>query len=170
MFSFCQENIFQKTILSFYFSLHPARIGLRMSLSLLKKIETITTRLGRCSSQDDRYQLLIAMGRTLPPYPSNLKTENNRVPGCQSILYLSSQVEEERTTFQAHSEALISAGLAALLIEVYQHETPETILAHPPAFLEQTGIAKALSIHRSNGLFMIYKKMREQALNSLLCH
>ena len=133
-----------------------------------KKIFSLKGKFALLPSAEARYLFLIDLGRALPPYPENLKTAEHRVAGCQSTLYLSSQLENGVLVFQADADALISKGLAALMIAVYSGETPETIVKIPPNFLAELGILGALSPSRSNGLAHIHKRMRDDTLKNLL--
>lgn len=114
-----------------------------------------------------RYAYLIELGRKSPPFPTVLQTPSHIVPGCQSILYLHTSFQEGKLVFQAHSEALISAGLAALLVSIYSNSTPEAILLNPPLFLQEIGLFASLSPHRSNGLASIYTRMKQEALKHI---
>lgn len=115
-------------------------------------------------SPEHRYAALIEMGRNLPLYPDELMTPDRKVPGCQSTLYLNVECHDGRLYFQAHADALISAGLAALLIAAYNGEPAETILTTPPDFIQDIGINSSLSMNRSNGLYHIHLKMKQLAL------
>lgn len=115
-----------------------------------------------------RYATLIELGKTLSPLPKELQTTDNLVPGCQSILYLHTSFENGKCFFQATSDALISKGLAALLIAAYSGESPETILKFPPNFIGEIGIGASLSPNRSNGLAQIHLKMKRDALKFFL--
>ncbi len=117
---------------------------------------------------DEKYSYLIELGRALPPYPAPLRTPNRIVPGCQSTLYLATRLEDGKLFFEASSDALISQGLAALLIQMYSALPPEEILLNPPAFLHELGIFASLSPHRSNGLASIYTRMKQDALKFLV--
>lgn len=121
-----------------------------------------------CSSSQKKYEKIIELGRALPPYSDSLKTEDRLVRGCQSQMYLETSLTEGKIHFQCYSEALISAGLAALLIAAYQDEPPEAILSYPPDFLETIGIHAALSPSRSNGLASLFLRMKQSALNFLV--
>lgn len=116
-------------------------------------------------TSEERYLRIIDLGRALPPYPDGLKKPDLQVQGCQSLLYLSSTFFEGRLFFQAHADALISAGLAAVLISVYGNEAPEDILRTPPLFLKELGILGSLSPSRSNGLANIHLRMKRDALS-----
>jgi len=130
-------------------------------LSVKKKFQSLST-------PDEKYAYLIELGRALPPYPTQLRTPDRIVPGCQSTLYLSSHLENGKLFFQSNSDALISQGLAALLIQVYSNLPPQALLLNPPAFLHELGIFASLSPHRSNGLASIYARMKQEALKYLL--
>ncbi len=133
-----------------------------------KKQQKLLDLFSSCSTPDARYQKIIELGRALPPYPPELMTPERIVSGCQSIVYLASTLHEGRVQFQVRSEALISAGLAALLLAVYNDETPEIILKCPPAFLDKLGIPASLTPGRSNGLSSMYLRMKQEALKYLL--
>lgn len=136
--------------------------------SCLEKQQKLSALFASYATPDARYQKIIELGRTLPPYPPHLMTPDHIVSGCQSIVYLASTLENGRIQFQIHSEALISAGLAALLLAIYNDETPEAVLKCPPAFLDQLGIHASLTPGRSNGLSSMYLRMKQEALKYLL--
>ncbi len=119
-------------------------------------------------SAEDRYKALIDLGRSLPTLPPALKVPENLVSGCQSNLYLAARFIDGLVFFEAGSDALISAGLAALLINVYSGEPPETILKQPPDYVRDLGIAASLSANRSNGLAHIHLRMKKEALKFLV--
>lgn len=119
-------------------------------------------------SVEARYQELMEMGKNLPPFPHELKTSDHIVQGCQSILYLTLKFEGGKCFFEADADALISKGLAALLIAVYSGESPETILKCPPDFIGELGIGASLSPMRSNGLAQIYLRMKQEALKTFI--
>ena len=129
--------------------------------SCLHKQDEIKKIFAACSSPESRYEKIIELGRQLPPLHSSARIPDNLVPGCQSIMYLESILKDGKIYFNADSEALISKGLAALLIKAYSGETPETILKCPPTFLTDIGIS--LSPARSNGLASLFLKMQQQA-------
>jgi cysteine desulfuration protein SufE len=121
-----------------------------------------------CFTAAQKYEKIIELGRQLTPYPLELKTPDRLVKGCQSAMYLHVEMIDNKLFFQAHSEALISAGLAALLLKVYHGEPPEAILGCPPQFLEDLGIYGALSPGRANGLASLFQRMKQEALNFLM--
>jgi len=83
-------------------------------------------------------------------------------------MYLSAKLENGQIIFEADSDALISRGLAVILLLVYSGETAEAILKCPPTFLDELGIAGSLTPGRANGLFSLHLKMKQEALRLLL--
>ena len=116
---------------------------------------------------DLRYEKIIALGKSLPPLDLVYKTPENLVYGCQSQMYLYASHEDGKLFFKSDSDALISKGMACLLIKIYNGESPETVLTCPPLVLEETGILKSLSPTRANGLQSLYLKMKQYALKFL---
>jgi cysteine desulfuration protein SufE len=138
-----------------------------MEESFQKKCEEIKKTFAPLTTEE-RYQTLIEMGRSLPPFPEELKTQDRIVFGCQSTLYLNTTSQDGKLFFQAHTDALISAGLAALLITVYSNEPAEVILKCPPTFISELGISATLSPSRSNGLSHIHLRLKQEALRFLM--
>jgi cysteine desulfuration protein SufE len=121
-----------------------------------------------CADPQVKYEKIIELGRALPPYPKELMTPCRVVKGCQSTMYLHTSLVGTTVHFQVHSDALISAGLAALLLAVYNDESAATILRCPPDFLEELNIHSSLSPSRSNGLSSLFLRMKQEALQFLL--
>ena len=115
-------------------------------------------------SAEEKYQVLMDLGRRQVPLAPEDKTDENRVHGCQSITYLKATVENGKSYFQTESDALISAGLGQILTMVYSGEAPEVVLKCPPTYLEELGIHASLSPGRANGLASIFTKMKQEAL------
>jgi cysteine desulfuration protein SufE len=136
--------------------------------SCLEKQEKIKKSFSNCSTPNETYQQLIELGRTLPLFPEEWKKEENLVSGCQSRVYLHTELSEGKILFHAEAEALISAGLVALLIAVYSGEPPEAILSCPPDFLKDLGLHAALTPGRSHGLASIHLRMKQEALKKCL--
>jgi len=136
--------------------------------SCLDKQNQIKEIFQACPSEQARYAKIIDLGKSLPTYPEAWKEPSHFVPGCQSQMYLHADLKEGKVYFQATSDALISAGLAAILILAYDGESPETILKVPPTYLEDLGISASLTPSRANGLYSIHLKMKQEALRLLL--
>ncbi len=110
-------------------------------------------------SPSERVDFLIALGRALPSAP-DIRTEANRISGCQSELYLETRVIEGRLFFRASSDALVSLGLAALLIEIFNGKTADEILSlRPPFHL----ITSNISPSRSNGFASLLQRIQRES-------
>ncbi len=136
--------------------------------SCLKKQQQIKELFTSCANEEARYEKIIELGRAHPPLDEAYKIPENIVKGCQSTVYLRSHMEDDTVKFEAESDALISAGLAMILIKVYSGETPEAILKCPPDYLEELGISASLTPSRANGLYSIHLRMKQDALKLLL--
>ncbi len=135
--------------------------------TLLSKEEKIKKHFSLCKTPEEMYQALIALGKKLPPFPQK-KTPDQQVTGCQSIVFIGSHYEKGVIDFFGESNALITAGLVYLLVDLYSGESPETIIQHSPSFLETLGIPSALTPSRANGLYQIHTHMQREALRQCL--
>ncbi|MEJ2137925.1 MAG: SufE family protein [Gammaproteobacteria bacterium] len=111
----------------------------------------------------DRYQYLIDLGRKLPEFPADWKTEENRLHGCQSQVWLKVFPAGDRLTFQAISDSAIVSGLIAVVLRVYSDRTPAEILDTQPDFIDAIGLHQHLSPTRSNGLRAMINAIRDHA-------
>jgi len=111
----------------------------------------------------DRYQYLIDLGRRLPPFPEELRTEENRIRGCQSQVWFVAEKKDGRLYFQAISDAAIVSGLIAVLLRLYSGRQPQDILDTPPDFVEALQLQSHLSPTRSNGLNSMLQAIRRFA-------
>jgi cysteine desulfuration protein SufE len=114
----------------------------------------------------DRYQFIIELGRTLPPFPAAWMNDAHRVPGCQSQVWLESVDDHGKLFFAGASDAAIVSGLVALLLRVYSGRTPQEIAAADPKFLSDMGLVQALSTNRGNGVMSMALAIRQQAANT----
>ena len=115
----------------------------------------------------ERYQYLIDLGRKLPPFSEELKTEEHKVHGCQSQVWLVAEGDANRLDLRAISDSAIVSGLIALLLRVYSGRTAREIIDTEPRFVEAIGLAKHLSPTRSNGLASMLKTVKEHARHVL---
>lgn len=111
----------------------------------------------------ERYQYLIDLGRKLPPFPDEARTDAWKVSGCQSQVWLLPSGDAARLDFQAISDSSIVSGLIALLLRVYSGRSADEILATEPRFIDSIGLARHLSPTRSNGLAAMLQKIRDYA-------
>ncbi len=136
--------------------------------SCLKKQNQVKALFSKCTSEEEKYQKIIELGRLQSQLDSTFKNSANLVAGCQSQVYLISKLNNGIVIFEAEADALISAGLAKILIDAYSGESPEVILKCPPRYLEDLGLSSSLSPSRANGLYSIHLRMKQDALKLLL--
>lgn len=115
----------------------------------------------------ERYQYLIDLGRQLPPFAEEKKTEEHRVHGCQSMVWLIPSGDRSRMTFEATSDSAIVSGLIALVLRVYSGRSAREIVDTEPAFVQEIGLAKHLSPTRSNGLAAMLARIKAYAAEAL---
>lgn len=111
----------------------------------------------------DRYEYLIDLGRKLPEFPAELKTEDYRLHGCQSQVWLKADEKEGALYFQAISDSAIVSGLIAVLLRVYSGRRPQEIIDTRPDFVDAIGLHAHLSPTRSNGLHAMIDAIRGHA-------
>ena len=116
------------------------------------------------NSWEDRYRQIIQMGRELSPLPPQYKTDQYRVQGCQSQVWLHSRLSSEgrlgRFWIQADSDALIVKGLLAILLQIYSGIPLGEVLVPPtPSFWEKLQLKEHLSLTRSNGVHAILRQI-----------
>ena len=111
----------------------------------------------------ERYQYLIDLGRKLPPFPGEWKTEEHRLLGCQSLVWIVPQGNRGRLDFHAISDSAIVSGLIFLALRVYSGRPAQEILATEPDYIADIGLAKHLSPTRSNGLASLLAFIRDAA-------
>ena len=111
----------------------------------------------------DKYEYLIELGKNLEPYPEDKKTEDKLIKGCQSRVWLDAKMEGERLVFTADSDAIITKGIIALLIDVFSGRTPSEILSSDFSFIDAIGLRENLSPTRAGGLASMIEKIREVA-------
>ncbi len=111
-----------------------------------------------------RYKHLIDLGKKMPVMNDEFKTEENKIKGCQSQVWLYASLVGDRIHFSADSDASIVKGIVALLVYVYSESTPDEILSTKPTFLEDIGLREHLSMSRANGLTAMVKQISFYAM------
>lgn len=111
----------------------------------------------------DRYQYIIDLGKRLPEFPEEWRTEDSRLHGCQSQVWFRTDRGDDRLTFQAISDSAIVSGLIAILMRVYSDRRAQEILDTPPDFIHAIGLDEHLSPTRSNGLNAMIQEIRRAA-------
>ena len=115
----------------------------------------------------DKYEYLIELGKALPPYPEEKKTDDRLIKGCQSRVWLDAQASGGILEFTADSDAVITRGIISLLISVYSGRTPQEILEDDFSWLDAIGLRQNLSPTRANGLLSMIETIRKTAQDNV---
>ncbi len=111
----------------------------------------------------ERYQYLIDLGRKLPAFPEEWKTQQNLLQGCQSLVWVVADGDAATLHFHAISDSAIVSGLITLMLRVYSGRSAAEILATTPSFITAIGLNSHLSITRNNGLAALHARIRSEA-------
>lgn len=115
----------------------------------------------------ERYQYLIDLGRKLPAFPEEWKTEQHRLHGCQSMVWIVPEGDAERLDFRAASDSAIVSGLIYLALRVYSGRSAREIVETDADYIADIGLAKHLSPTRSNGLASLLAFIRDAAQRAM---
>ena len=133
-------------------------------MSVRERQAEVVEEFSRLATWEDRYKKLIELGKSLPPLDDARKTEDARIRGCQSQVWMHGHLDGGRVRFEADSDAILVRGIVALLLRVYSDQSPTDIMTTPPDFVKQIGLESKLSPSRANGLFAMIKQMKYFAL------
>jgi cysteine desulfuration protein SufE len=112
----------------------------------------------------DKYEHLIELGKSLPPFPEKSKVDQNLISGCQSRVWIDARYENGRIYYTADSDAIITKGIISLLIHALSGQPPQAILDANLEFINTVGLQENLSPTRANGLLAMIKQMKMYAL------
>lgn len=134
----------------------------------LPSYEQISDDFSFLDNWEDRYRYVMELGRTLPPLDAQLRTDQNKVRGCASQVWLASRLigdQGARTLhFDGDSDAHLVRGLVAILFVLVQDRTPAAILAvDPHAAFAELGLGEHLTPQRSNGFASMVARVRADA-------
>lgn len=132
-------------------------------MAMSDKIEKIVREFQSCETWESKYEKLIQYGKHLNSMAESDKTEDLKIKGCQSQVWIKAELRDGRVFFHGDSDALLVKGLVALVLQVYSGETPQDILRQEPAFLKEMGLDAGLSPSRSNGLYSMIKQVKYYA-------
>lgn len=133
-------------------------------MNIQEKQDRIIREFQALSDWQERYKHIIKAGQKLPPLDEKHKVEDNLVRGCQSQVWLVTDIEDGKVIFRADSDAAITKGLVALMVNFYSGEEPDAILKTSPEFIKKIGMQEHLSPTRSNGLASMIKQMKIYAM------
>ncbi|MDB4606816.1 SufE family protein [Crocinitomicaceae bacterium] len=112
----------------------------------------------------DKYELIIELGKEIEGILPSDRNNQQLIDGCQSRVWLDSSYANNVMRFSADSDAIITKGIIAMLIKVFNGETPKTILKEDIFFINKIGLQEHLSPTRANGLLGMVKRMKMDAL------
>ncbi|MCU7694992.1 SufE family protein [Haoranjiania flava] len=112
----------------------------------------------------DKYEMIIQMGKELPPMDESDKIDQNLIKGCQSRVWIKSNYKDGIITFSADSDALITKGLVSLVLKVLSGHSPKEIMDAELHFVNDIGLSSHLSPTRSNGLLSMLKQIKNYAI------
>jgi cysteine desulfuration protein SufE len=116
---------------------------------------------------EDRYRVLIDLGRQLPELPESEKTEANRVQGCTSKVWLIPLVQPGDppiVEFRADSDSHIVKGLLAIILTTYSGKTPQQILATDiEEIFRRLGLQQNLTPNRRSGFYATVERIKKLA-------
>jgi len=123
--------------------------------------DDILETLGFFDSWEDRYKYIIDLGKELPPLPDELRTDDRLVRGCQSQVWIETQLEDGQLQLTVDSDAFIVKGLLAVVLAAYNNKSPAEILAFDiDAYLDSLDLLRHLSPTRGNGIRAMIQRIR----------
>jgi len=113
---------------------------------------------------EGKYEHLIDLGKHLPLIDKQYKTADRLIKGCQSKVWLHSELKDKNVFFTADSDGIITKGIIALMIRVISGHTADEIINTQFEFINKIGLMEHLSPSRSNGLVSMIKQMKLDAI------
>lgn len=126
-------------------------------------LDRLVDRLGSTQDPRRRYEFVLWLAKKLAPLPEDYRQEPFKVKGCVSQVYVVGQLANGTLHWQGDSDAQITKGLLALLIEGMEGLTPSEVTGIDPSFLAATGLQASLTPSRANGFLNIFRMMQAQA-------
>lgn len=119
---------------------------------------------GGTTAWEKKYEKIIELGKAWPGLSDEFKIDDLKLKGCQSQVWLRARLGENGVIiYEGDSDAILVKGLVALMLSIYSHETPDTVLITEPTFLRSIGLDKGLSPSRTNGLNSMLKQIKYYA-------
>ena len=112
----------------------------------------------------ERYEYIIELGKSLPIIAHQYKLDENLIKGCQSKVWLYSELVTDKVKFTADSDAILTKGIVALLLRVFSEQKPADILTAETTFIDEIGLKEHLSPTRANGLVSMVKQIKMYAI------
>lgn len=112
---------------------------------------------------EEKYEYLIDLGKKLTPLDASYKTDEYKIKGCQSSVWIHSSYRDGLVYFEGDSDAIIVKGLVSLMIMVLNGQAPKDIVDASLQFIDTIGLSSHLAQTRSNGLRAMIKQMKLDA-------
>ncbi len=119
---------------------------------------------------EEKYEYIIELGKKLPTLEEQFKTEDKKIKGCQSTVWLVASYSDGKVFFKADSDAVIVKGLVSMLIRVLSGQRPDSILNARLEFIDKIGMHVHLAQTRSNGLRAMIAQMKDYARAFKIIH
>ena len=111
-----------------------------------------------------RYEYMIELSKGLEKMDEQMKNDKIIIKGCQSKVWLHAELNEGKIKFLADSEAIITRGIIAILLTIFNNRTPKEIIESDTNFIEKIGLKEHLSPNRANGLYSMIKQIKFYAI------
>ena len=111
-----------------------------------------------------RYEYMIELSKGLEKMDEQMKNDKNIIKGCQSKVWLHAELNGGKIKFLADSEAIITRGIIAILLTIFNNRTPKEIIESDTNFIEKIGLKEHLSPNRANGLYSMIKQIKFYAI------
>jgi len=115
----------------------------------------------------EKYEYIIDLGKELPLLHEEQKTDERLIHGCQSRVWVNTEMSESKLHFTADSDAIITKGIISLLIRVLSNQTPQDIVTTELYFIGKIGLQEHLSPTRANGLVGMINRLKSEGLKHL---
>jgi len=115
----------------------------------------------------EKYEFIIDLGKEIKLIPEQDKNDEQLIEGCQSRVWLKSEIDNGQMFYFADSDAIITKGIISLLIKVMNGESPNTIAKEKLFFIQEIGLQEHLSPTRANGLLEMVKRMKMDAIKNI---
>jgi len=115
----------------------------------------------------EKYEFIIDLGKEINLIPEQDKNDEQLIEGCQSRVWLKSEIDNGQMFYFADSDAIITKGIISLLIKVMNGESPNTIAKEKLFFIQEIGLQEHLSPTRANGLLEMVKRMKMDAIKNI---
>lgn len=132
-------------------------------MSIEQKAQLIVQQFSKASDWEQKYEKIIELGKSWNGLADEFKVDDLKIKGCQSQVWIKAELKDGRMILSGDSDALIVRGLVAIVLSVYNDNTPAEILKYDSHFLTEIGLDSGLSPSRTNGLYSMIKQIKYYA-------